>query len=39
MEELKVHIRCVMLWEFKNNKNKTEIAKKNVYGQDVITDH
>ena len=29
-----------MLWEFKNNKNATETAKKNcnVYGQGVITD-
>ena len=40
MDELKVHIRHVMLWEFKNKKNATETAKKicNVYGQDIITD-
>ena len=40
MEDLKVHIRHVMLWEFKNNKNATETAKKicSVYGQGVITD-
>ena len=39
MEKLKVHIRHVMLWEFKNNKNATETAQKIscVYGQDVIT--
>ena len=30
MEELKVHIQHVMLWEFKNNKNTTETAKKNL---------
>ena len=40
MEELKVHIRHVMLWRFKNNKNTTETAKKilSVYYQGVITD-
>ena len=40
MEELKVHIRHVM-WEFKNNKNVTETAKKisNVYGCGVTIDH
>ena len=40
MKEMKVHIRYVMLWEFKNNKNNTETARKisSVYGQDVITD-
>ena len=39
MDELKVHIRHVILWEFKDNKNATETAEKicNVYGQDVIT--
>ena len=39
MEELKVHIRHVMLWKFKNNKNTTETAKKimSVYSQGVIT--
>ena len=41
MEELKVHIQHVMLWEFKNNGNATEKAKKicSVYGQGVITDY
>ena len=41
MEELKVHIRHVMSWEFKNNKNAIESAKKicSVYGQSAITDH
>ena len=31
-------IRHAMLWRFKNNKNATEISKKNVsvYGQSVI---
>ena len=40
MEELKVHIQHVMLWEFKNNKNATRTAKKicSVYGQGDITD-
>ena len=40
MEELKWHIRRVMLWEFKNNKNAIKAAKKicSVYGQGVITD-
>ena len=40
MEELKVHIQQVILWEF-NNKNATERTKKIccVYGQGVITDH
>ena len=28
MEDLKVHIQGIMLWEFKNNKNTTETAKK-----------
>ena len=39
MEELKVYIRRVMLWEFKDNENATETAKKirNVHGQRVIT--
>ena len=39
MLELKVYFRYVMLQEFKNNKNTTEIAKKfnSVYGQDAIT--
>ena len=39
MKELKVHIQYVMLWEFKNNKNVTEIAKviSSVYGQGIIT--
>ena len=41
MEELKLHIWHVMVWEFKNNKNAIEIVKKilSVYGQGVITDH
>ena len=40
MEELKVHIQHVILWEFKNIKNITETAKEicSVYGQGVITD-
>ena len=28
MGELKVHIQYAILWEFKNNKNTTETAKK-----------
>ena len=28
MEELKVHIQHVMLWEFNNYKNPTETAQK-----------
>ena len=40
MDEQKVHIWHVMLWEFKNNKNTAETAKKisSVYNQRVITD-
>ena len=40
MEELKVHIQYVILWEFKINKNPTETAKKIscVYGQSIISD-
>ena len=30
MEELKVHIQHIVLWEFKNNKNATETAKKKI---------
>ena len=39
MEELRVHIWHVM-WEFKNNKNAAETAKKNscIYDQGIITD-
>ena len=34
MDELKVHIRRVNLWEFKSNKNATETLKEisSVYG-------
>ena len=41
MEDEKVPIWHVMLWEYKNNKNTTEKAKKIccVYSQGVITDH
>ena len=41
MEELKVYVQYVMLWEFENNKNDTEMAKKicSVYDQGVLTDH
>ena len=41
MDELKVHIRHVMLLEFKNNQNARETIKKiwSVYGQGVINDH
>ena len=28
MDELKIHIQYVMLWEFKNNKNTKETVKK-----------
>ena len=28
MEELKVHIQHVILWDFKNNESPSEIAKK-----------
>ncbi|XP_023237751.1 histone-lysine N-methyltransferase SETMAR-like [Centruroides sculpturatus] len=40
MEHLKVHVRHIMLWEFKLGKNATETAKKicNVYGSGVISD-
>ena len=40
MEEMKGHIRHVMLSEFMNNKNATETAKKisSVYGKGVIID-
>ena len=39
-KKLKLHIRHVMLREFKNNKTTTETAKKNscVFDQGVITD-
>ena len=39
MEKLKVYIRPVTLWEFKNIKNATETAKKIscIYCQGVIT--
>ena len=39
MEKPKEHIQHVMLWQFKNNKDTTEIAMKicSVYGQSVIT--
>ena len=39
MEEVKVHIQHVMLWEFKNNKNTIETTKKisSVYGLGDIT--
>ena len=35
-----MHIRYVMLWELKTNKNATETVKKmsSIYGQGVITD-
>ena len=38
MEETKVHIRLVMLWKPKNNKNAKETAKKmyRFYGLGVI---
>ena len=41
MEQLKMYIRNIMMWEFKNNKKNTEIAKKicSVFGQCVITNH
>ena len=41
MEELKVNIWRVMMWECKNNKNTTETAKKiwSVYDKGVIIDH
>ena len=40
MDELKMHIRYVMLLELKNNKSTTETAKKicSTQDQDVITD-
>ena len=40
MDELKRQIWHVILWEFRKNKNDTEIAKKicSVYYQGVITD-
>ena len=40
MEKLKVHIRYVMLCEFKNNKNTTETAKNicSFYSHSVIID-
>ena len=38
IDEVKVHIWRVILWEFKNNKNATETAKKifSVHGQNII---
>ena len=38
MEELKIHIPHVMLWEVKNDKNTTETTKKisSVYDQGVL---
>ena len=40
MEGLKVHIRRVLLWEFKQGNNAMETAEKicNVYGKGTITD-
>ena len=40
MEGLKVHIRNVMSWEFKQGNNVTETAEKicSVYGEGTITD-
>ena len=40
MRELKVHIKYIMLSEFKKNRNDTETAKKvsQVYNQGVIID-
>ena len=41
MDKLKVYIWHVIWWEFRNNKNATETAKKisSVYGQGIITDY
>ena len=40
MEDLKVHIQDVMLWELKNNKNAIETTKKTfrIYSQGAITE-
>ena len=40
MDGLKVYIRHVMLWEFKNSKNAKETAKKisSFTGQGIISD-
>ena len=40
MEKLREHIRHVMMWKFKNNKNVPRAAKNfsNIYNQGVITD-
>ena len=41
MEKLKVHIRLVLLWDFRNNKNAIETVKnyRSVYRQGIITKH
>ena len=40
IEELKAHIKHIILWEYKDNKNATETAKEicSVYDQGVMTD-
>ena len=39
IDELKVNIWLVRLWNFKNNKNTGKVKISSVYGKDAITDY